>query len=179
MKDDIKFLKELQNELKTQETDCQASPKFWVVGDYRMVPCPEGFEDEYYINAPNEDYHDEADAFLEAIKEKEFDNFPDEVIFEFKNIQDELDAIEWVRENYDEDATLIPVVEEHFIHKNTMFLTKESAKRHIELNRHHYSSRVHTYAMTAWRSPKVERLLRLLETFDWDRLAEHYKIYAK
>jgi site-specific recombinase XerD len=48
------------------------------------------------------------------------------------------------------------------------FLTKEEAKQHLEANSHHYSSEAHTYAMTAWRAPKVERLLQILETMDWD-----------
>lgn len=48
-----------------------------------------------------------------------------------------------------------------------MFLTKAEAKRHIRLNKHHYTSETHTYVMTAWRAPKVERLLNILETFDW------------
>ena len=33
-----------------------------------------------------------------------------------------------------------------------------------------YSERAHTYAMSAWRAPKVERLLQILETFDWDKI---------
>jgi hypothetical protein len=51
-----------------------------------------------------------------------------------------------------------------------MFLTKQEAKDHIRLNHYHYTDEVHTYAMTAWRAPKVERLLNILETFDWDKL---------
>ena len=73
-------------------------------------------------------------------------------------------------EHYDEDANLISVSEEHFIQPSTMFLTKAEAKQHIELNHYHYSERAHTYAMSAWRAPKVERLLQILETFDWDKI---------
>ena len=29
--DEVKFLKELQDKLNTQETFCQATPRFWVV----------------------------------------------------------------------------------------------------------------------------------------------------
>lgn len=53
-----------------------------------------------------------------------------------------------------------------------MFLTKAEAKRHIRLNKHHYTSEAHTYAMTALRAPKVERLLKILETFDWDSIKD-------
>lgn len=45
MHEDIKFLKELQNELKIQENDGQASPRYWTIGDYKMIPCP--YEEPY------------------------------------------------------------------------------------------------------------------------------------
>ena len=44
MREEIQFLKDLQEELKTQEIDCQASPRFWVLMDYRWVTAP---EDDY------------------------------------------------------------------------------------------------------------------------------------
>ena len=53
MNKDIQFLKELQQELKTQETDGNASPRFWVIKDYRMVPASEKYdsgEDERFFN---------------------------------------------------------------------------------------------------------------------------------
>ena len=33
-----------------------------------------------------------------------------------------------------------------------------------------YTSRVHTYAMTAWRSPQVERLINILQKADFNQL---------
>lgn len=167
MNEDIQFLKDLQVELNTQDNDCQASPRFWTVGDYRMVDCPEGYQDSYHINASNQDYYGLLDDLLDQIKEDEFEDYPDCAADEFEAIDCEVSAIDWIREYYDEDAELIPVKEEHFIRPSTMFLTKAEAKRHIELNYYHYTDRAHTYAMTAWRAPKVERLLKILETFDW------------
>ncbi|WP_308729404.1 hypothetical protein [Bacillus atrophaeus] len=37
MNKDIQFLKELQNELKTQDHDSQAAPHFWSIGDYKWI----------------------------------------------------------------------------------------------------------------------------------------------
>jgi hypothetical protein len=51
--DDIEFLKQLQKELKEQETDHQAAPRFWVVGDYRMVDCQEGNHQDYHMYLPS------------------------------------------------------------------------------------------------------------------------------
>lgn len=172
MKEDIQFLKELQNELKTQENDGQASPRYWTVGDYKMVSCPDGCQDEYHVNLPNREYFGEINELLKGIEEDKLDEFSDEAIDEFKEIGCEDSAIDWIKERYDEDAELIPVREEHIVHPDTMFLTKAEAKRHIELNHYHYSPKAHTYAMTAWRAPKVERLLKIIETFDWDLIKQ-------
>jgi hypothetical protein len=54
--------------------------------------------------------------------------------------------------------------------ENTMFLTLRECKEHIAINKHHYSDKVHSYAMTAWRSPQVARLYKILENTDWDSI---------
>ena len=66
---------------------------------------------------------------------------------------------------------------EHHIYPDTMFLTNRSCKRHIELNHYHYDSDVHSYAMTAWRSPEVEKLWDILQKVDWLKMRE--EIYGK
>lgn len=167
--DDIAFLKELQQELKTQENDCQAAPRFWVVGDYEMATCVEGAHDEYHVVLGGCTTI-ELDNLLKQIKEDELEDMANEAKEGYEEIMCEVTALDWIKQYYDEDAYLVPVEERHFIRPNTMFLTKAEAKKHIELNHYHYSPKAHTYAMTAWRAPKVERLLKILETFDWDRL---------
>lgn len=54
---------------------------------------------------------------------------------------------------------------------NTMFLTLEEAKRHIELNHYHYHEPT-TYGRLAWRAPDVERLWQALKGIDWNALIE-------
>ena len=56
------------------------------------------------------------------------------------------------------------------IYQDTMFLTNKSCKEHIRLNNYHYSSDAHSYAMTAWRSPEVEKLFKILQEVDWDKI---------
>lgn len=188
MNEDIQFLKDLQEELKYQsehDYDCQAAPRYWTVGDYKMVGCPEGCEDEYYVGLPNREYYGGLDELLKEIESDELndpDEFSEEAVDGFSKIECEISAIDWLKDYYDEDANLIPVTEEHIIHPNTMFLTKAEAKRHINLNHYHYSPRAHTYAMTAWRAPKVERLINILENFDWDsieKLKEDKSFFVK
>lgn len=59
---------------------------------------------------------------------------------------------------------------EHYRYPDTMFLTNRSCKEHIRLNHYHYSADAHSYAMTAWRSPEVERLFKILDVIDWRTL---------
>ena len=61
---------------------------------------------------------------------------------------------------------------EHHIYPDTMFLTNRSCKKHIELNHYHYDANVHSYAMTAWRSPEVEQLWNILQKVDWLKMRE-------
>ncbi|MNH75628.1 hypothetical protein D3C73_278750 [compost metagenome] len=168
MKEDIQFLKDLQFELINQENDCQAAPRFWTVGDYRWVSCPEDSAERYSVYLPNDGESYEIDYFLKEILDK--DSLSEDALEEFDDIGCADSAFDWIKEHYDDGAYLIPEREEHFIRQNTMFLTKEEAKTHIKLNHYHYTDNAHTYAMTAWRAPKVERLMKILETFEWDKL---------
>lgn len=174
MDKDIQFLKELQNELNTQEHDFQAAPRFWAIMDYRKVP---GHED--YDSGEYEYYHNDGDhvAFhsFEELKEFIEEYYEDEIDDEVRWYLSEGDfdfLWQYIIDNMNDNGYFgsVFVKEEEFIVPNTMFLTKEEAKRHLELNHHHYTSKAHTYAMTAWRAPKVERLLKILNEFDFDSL---------
>ncbi|PFL28091.1 hypothetical protein COJ26_27745 [Bacillus thuringiensis] len=175
MKKDIQFLKELQQELLTQDIDCQASPRFWALMDYKWVVTAEGYEERTSLFFANDCTAVIVDEYVKEIINDEIEHeLTEEQIEDLKELQEfasEYDLVEWIKENIDEDCYLVYEKEEPFIVENTMFLTKEEAKRHIELNKHHYTSKVHTYAMTAWRAPKVERLLNILETFDWESIS--------
>lgn len=182
MNEEIKFLKELQGELKTQDNDYQAAPRFWAIKDYRMVPGNPDYDNCCTSYFHNDGDHAEFDN-VEDLKEYLTDYYLDDVYeyLDAEKINDlkELlsgedtafeDLWEFVTDHMNEDGYFdeCPMTEEEFISYNTMFLTKAEAKRHLEINHYHYSAKAHTYAMTAWRAPKVERLLKILETFDWD-----------
>ncbi|QHZ46979.1 hypothetical protein [Bacillus sp. NSP9.1] len=107
MNNDIQFLKELQEELKTQDTDSQAAPRFWALMDYRWRETTEGEHERISIYSSDAGECYELNEYVENILEDEY----------------------------------------------TIYT---------------YTKKVHTYAMTAWRAPKVQRLLSILETFDWD-----------
>jgi hypothetical protein len=179
MKDDIQFLKELQSELLNQPNDGQASPRFWVIRDYRTVPGHEDYNSghhEYFHNdGDHVIFHNFADLkeFIEEYHEDEINE--DEELRELLNDGNEnfYGLWDYVEENLNDDGFFgkVFVKEEDFIVPDTMFLTKEEAERHLELNHYHYTKKAHTYAMTAWRAPKIERLMKILETFNWDSVA--------
>jgi hypothetical protein len=166
--EDIKFLKELQQELKTQETDYQASPRFWVVRqEVREYGLEDGYTDgfEIYNSDDCEVVLDPGD--IEEIKEWMLENFDNEFNEEdFEYINDFEEAIELLNDKGYDKYRLVGYRTVHKIVENTFFLTKEECKRHIESNHYHYN-KPHTYAMTAWRSPQVERLWSILENADW------------
>lgn len=178
MNKDIQFLKDLQQELKTQETDSNASPRFWVIKDYRFVPGNEkydsGHEEHFFNDGDHVKFSKFSDLkeFLEEYFEDEIEEY--EGLQELLNDENEnfYDLWEYVENNLNDSGYFDTafVKEEEFIVQDTMFLTKEEAKRHLQLNSHHYTSKAHTFAMTAWRAPKVERLLNILESFDWEAI---------
>lgn len=169
--EDIQFLKELGKELREQDTDCQASPRFWVVGDYEETWVPDGEGDTKFV-LPEWDYavleFDELrkaliEDYEDAFNESQWEDLTNDLEAFGVYYEDDLLALAQV---IDRDARVISVEDRHVIKENTMFLTKQACRDHIEANRHHYTDRVHTYAMTAWRSPKVERLLKILESIE-------------
>ena len=181
MNADIQFLKDLQQTMQWEnenDYDSQASPRFWVVMDYKKEPCWSENADEWVVYVPGNggEYRNTKESILEIIENHELGdgalgNWEEETEIlanEEGGFYDDDEFLDWIKTYIDDEAYLVPQHEVEFIVENTMFLTKEEAKRHIKNNRHHYTSKAHTYAMTAWRAPKVERLLNILMSFDWD-----------
>lgn len=101
-------------------------------------------------------------------------NEGDEIIMEQNYITDIKELIEAL-----EDADIICQGKydiayyrkvEHVPYPDTMFLTYKSCKEHINLNHYHYSNDAHPYAMTAWCSPEIEKLFKIIQEIDWDKL---------
>ncbi|BAM46329.1 hypothetical protein AXY_01970 [Amphibacillus xylanus NBRC 15112] len=171
MKDDIQFLKDLQQELTTQENDGQAAPRFWAIMDYKWEVTEEGHHDRVSLYSPETCGYKTVDEYIDEILNGDRrDEFNDEQIEELQDIKDYFlsDLEEWIKENDLREYHLIYETEVSFIAYNTCFFTKAEAKSHLKNNRHHYSRKAHTFAMTAWRAPKMERLMKILESFDWD-----------
>lgn len=176
-KEDIQFLKDLGKELREQDTDCQASPRFWTVGDYEERIGGEGYGSEVKYLIPDWDY---ALLTFDELKlrllEDEDNDFTPEELEEIKNIEYYDDILSYIR-GCCEEPREVEVSKEHIKHNNTMFITKQDAKDHIKANHYHYTKEAHTYGLTAWRSPKVERLWKILEKIGLDD--DNITVYSK
>lgn len=181
--EDIKFLKELQNEMNTQDTHCQANPRFWVVmqevreygvdSDYGIdgtiiTSCDDG---ELGINA-----NDMEEVFNWLIEDFEIDcELADDFIYINNENEDILvdvdDVINYLKELGYDRYSVVNYRDREEIVQDTMFLTYKECKKHIERNSYHYN-KPHPYAMTAWRSPQVERLYKVLQETNWDELED-------
>lgn len=84
----------------------------------------------------------DADAFLDFVEENE----------------DGIDAISVAYIAYDE-----------VIKPDAMFLTRKDAEAYLRDNRHHYTGKAKTYAMTACRSHRYETLIEMLRTIDLEK----------
>ena len=187
--DDLGFLEQLQHELNTQPHLCQADPRFWVIRDYEYREAAES--DEIDAVELFEDGEGETMSLEEAVMRA----YKDEL-----DLGGEDHAKEWLEDKWlklDENGAVQPeyllvdtfkdVVEDYAEHNmmkcvfltkqwkivaNTMFLTLREAKDHLETNYYHYTNEARTYAMTAWRSPDVAQLIKLLHEVDFNELSE-------
>lgn len=159
--EDIEFLKELGQEMKEQENDCQASPRYWTVGDYEDRLVPDGYGDKTKIFLPDDCETIAIEDCVEFIAQHDVltDEELRDLSDEYADYDDILEAVQLI----DGGANMFQVERTHIIKPNTMFLTKQEAKDHITANHYHYTNEAHTYAMTAWRAPKVKRLFEILE----------------
>ena len=173
--EELTFLKELQKELNEQEHDFQSEPRFWSIMDYKWERTEEGEHERVTIYDPDEGEAESLDDYVDKVLANEDEEFDEEELDELKFAKEyglESEIENWIEEYTNKEFNLVFETEVSFIAPNTLFLTKEEAKKHLKLNHYHYSEKAHTYAMTAWRAPKVERLIKILETFDWDSLQQ-------
>ena len=213
--EELDFLIELQHELNTQDTICQADPRFWVVAGTQKTYVGEEYSEgeeliggesvlaydfeeaikyfqEEVIIAANEDSED-FEYILEEEPTRSFkswrilkidkscdkndENYTegDEILGEYNYIDNSEELVEALNdlELIEDDEYMVGNYRnEHHIYPDTMFLTNRSCKKHIELNHYHYDADVHSYAMTAWRSPEVEQLWNILQKVDWLKMRE-------
>lgn len=182
-KEDIAFLKELQHEMLTQDHVSQAAPRFWVVrGTVKEYGFEVGYADEDGLMIDCETFLDDFEGVYEYLIEHhpktpyKYDKDSEELSYynheedEWMIFNDMEEIRDFLQEQGDDEATVVGCksVEKNF--ENTFFLTNKECKKHIEQNYYHYPADAHSYAMTAWRAPEVEKLWNILDRINWDQV---------
>lgn len=179
-KSDIEFMKQLQNEMLTQDNCGNIDPRFWVVrgkgkGYGYNEECCDGEElvvngetiiqtmDEAwrYIKETLDDFGVKYSCDLDGETIYYKDNEYDFAMFDFKDVRD------FIADILREDVYIVYYKEAFKVYPDTMFLTLIECEEHIKNNKHHYNN-PRPYCMTAWRSPQVERLYKIIQKTNWD-----------
>lgn len=182
-KDDIAFLKDLQHEMLTQDHVSQAAPRFWVVqGTIKEYGIQDGWCDGASIRVDCETCIDTMEEAYEHLlehyssipykysKENDSISYYNSDIEEWNELNCLEEVCEFINDQGNDEAEIIGHREVEKIYENTMFLTNRECKAHIKSNYYHYSPDAHSYAMTAWRAPEVEKLWNILDRINWDQV---------
>ena len=190
--DDIKFLKELQKEINTEDNVGTASPRYWVIRQPERIYHLDEYEADYY------EFIDECDKYeltLEDLKDKlEFlcyDNLKSvevkDGVLTFEYFDEWSEEVEEYKVNYDNcytdgrdkilellesDISVVYYKEVDETVDNCMFLTQIDAENHLRANDYHYHEKARTYCMCGWRNPRFERLINILSKTDFDSMLE-------
>lgn len=198
--EEINFLKNLQHRINTQDHIGQADPRYWVIRDYRKHYGKDlNNSDGWVIIDTNESGETLVDSgnvvvnvnsgenFLEAvirttlneIKENDMlSEYFDEDCFDAKLWQDDVVEcsydIDTFVENLNEfigESDRFAIIEYEDIATDTnAFLSHEAAQTFLKNNYYHFGPDAHTYAVTAWRNPDAEKLIKILHEVDFDKL---------
>lgn len=192
--EDAAFLSKLGRDMAGAPTLGQAAPRYWVIRDFDYRPAVRGFDDiarvwhcqEYY------DLDEIAKLCYESLKHDVSiwtagdDEYSRGLEHELEMIGLSLDesgelrresdfAVEEATERalgvsrWDDDELVYETLCAKFS-DGPIFLTLADAEAHLAANHYHYHPDAHPYALTAWRSPRVERLFEILTEVDFDAL---------
>ena len=192
--DDIKFLKELQKELNTEDNVGTASPRYWVIRQPERIYHVDRDEADYYVFL-DDDYQEltleELKNYLEDVYDDNLksvdikdgvltfeylDEFSEEIekyTIDFYNSSLESSySVDKVLELLELEVNVVYYKEIDATVDNCMFLTQIDAENHLRANDYHYHEKARTYCMCGWRSPRFERLINILSKTDFESMLE-------
>lgn len=192
--DDIKFLKELQKELNTEDNVGTASPRYWVIRQPERIYHVDRDEADYYVFF-DDDYQEltleELKNYLEDVYDDNLksvdikdgvltfeylDEFSEEIekyTIDFYNSSLESSySVDKVLELLELEVNVVYYKEIDATVDNCMFLTQIDAENHLRANDYHYHEEARTYCMCGWRSPRFERLINILSKTDFESMLE-------
>ena len=161
--DDVKFLTELANELKTQDRAATAKPVIFEVMETKKRTAMDPAYSEGMVLVLGED----GTEFFEA-DVAEAKDFLREYEFDEKDTKglDAIDALGGLATFCEEKGidNFHYTGYERYEKFSGAFLTRRACERHIAANRRHYEN-PKVYTDYAWRNPEFEQLLSIVEKF--------------
>lgn len=174
----LQFLTELQHDLlEDRRTETvQADPIYYGILDVREFVTNKDHSDNRVLVCDNGDIDPQTvieeeliDASLvnEMLDEKILDTDDDDGL----RVADTDAFLDFVEENEDgiDAISVAYIAHDEVIKPDAMFLTRKDAKAYLRDNRHHYTNKAKTYAMTACRSHRYETLIDVLRTIDLEK----------
>lgn len=176
---DLMFLAELQRVLNTQDSMGNAAPRFWVIAQNEERPVPEGLADcAVVMDGDGDTVARTLEEFARWLDDGNTDAvtgcayFNKSVKIRFSDGETAgayglEDAVEAVLEHGGEGIRVVWVEKRLKVIPDTLFLAHEDCEKHLENYGYNYAPDAHAYAMTAVRSPRFERLLKIIQETDW------------
>jgi len=178
-KEELEFLKSLQKELREQDTEGTAAPRFWGIMESGERLTEKGYGDCVKIIDSTQDnkIFDSIEDYVEYIEENLLLDQTADICIKWKHINKvfEDDVLGFARQYLNRIVEIHEYESYEKLSDNTgCFLTKRAAEQHIKLNYYHYS-RPRPYCMTAWRNPEFEKFMKIFENLDLDTLEKKHK----
>lgn len=173
-KDALQFLTELQRDLledRRTET-AQADPIYYGILDVKEFVTDQDHSDNRVLVCDDGDIEPQTAIEEELIDENLINEMLEDGILDTNDdgiyVADTDAFLDFVEENGDdiETVSVAYIAYDEVIKPDAMFLTRKDAKAYLKNNRHHYTGKAKTYAMTAYRSHRYEMLIDVLRTID-------------
>lgn len=173
-KDALQFLTELQRDLledRRTET-AQADPIYYGILDVKEFVTDQDHSDNRVLVCDDGDIEPQTAIEEELIDENLINEMLEDGILDTNDdgiyVADTDTFLDFVEENGDdiETVSVAYIAYDEVIKPDAMFLTRKDAKAYLKNNRHHYTGKAKTYAMTAYRSHRYEMLIDVLRTID-------------
>ena len=173
-KDALQFLTELQRDLleDRQTETAQADPIYYGILDVKEFVTDQDHSDNRILVCDDGDIEPQTAIKEELIDENLINEMLEDGILGTNNdgiyVADTDAFLDFVEENEDdiETVSVAYIAYDEVIKPDAMFLTRKDAKAYLKNNRHHYTGKAKTYAMTACRSSRYETLIDVLRTID-------------
>lgn len=173
-KDALQFLTGLQRDLledRRTET-AQADPIYYGILDVKEFVTDQDHSDNRVLVCDDGDIEPQTAIEEELIDENLINEMLEDGILDTDDdgiyVADTDAFLDFVEKNEDdiETVSVAYIAYDEVIKPDAMFLTRKDAKAYLKNNRHHYTGKAKTYAMTAYRSHRYEMLIDVLRTID-------------